>query len=55
MDEIRKSVMVKRSINKKKIGPVNYKNRVFSLTSTHICYFEGTLDVSSVPVLNCFQ
>ena len=43
---IRSSLMVKRSINKKKLGPVNYKNRVFYLTHEHIYYFEGTLDVS---------
>ncbi len=46
-DHIRQSLMVKRSINKSKLGPVNYKNRVFSLTNTHVGYAEGTLDVSS--------
>ncbi|XP_043191001.1 tyrosine-protein kinase Btk29A-like isoform X2 [Amphibalanus amphitrite] len=38
---IKESFMVKRSQNKKRFGPVNYKDRWFVLTSTVLTYHDG--------------
>ncbi|XP_037087376.1 tyrosine-protein kinase Btk29A-like [Pollicipes pollicipes] len=38
---IKESYMVKRSQNKKRFGPVNYKNRWFVLTPTALAYHDG--------------
>ena len=39
--------MTKRSQGKSKMGPVNYKQRVFVLTPERLTYYEGTVEVSS--------
>ncbi|XP_071786997.1 tyrosine-protein kinase TXK-like [Asterias amurensis] len=41
---IRIGFMLKRSQNKRKLAPVNYKSRVFILTQNELIYFEGTLE-----------
>ncbi len=41
---IRIGFMLKRSQNKRKLAPVNYKNRVFILTQNELVYCEGTLE-----------
>ena len=43
---IKESFMVKRSQNKKRFGPVNYKDRWFVLTSTVLTYHDGDPEVS---------
>ncbi|XP_002734040.1 tyrosine-protein kinase BTK-like [Saccoglossus kowalevskii] len=40
-DIIKRSCMVKRSINKRRMGPVNYKARVFILTNRYLSYHDG--------------
>ncbi|XP_077983583.1 tyrosine-protein kinase Tec-like [Glandiceps talaboti] len=43
-DIIKKDHMIKRSVNKRKMGPVNYKSRVFVLTAQTLTYYDGDLD-----------
>ena len=45
-EELKCSRMVKRSQGKKKIGVVNYKERIFVLTPRDFTYYEGSLIVS---------
>ncbi|XP_078494431.1 tyrosine-protein kinase Tec isoform X3 [Ciona intestinalis] len=42
-NEIKVGMMTKRSQQKKSYGPVNYKERVFVLTSSKLAYYEGTI------------
>ena len=48
---IRIGFMLKRSQNKRKLAPVNYKSRVFILTQNELIYFEGTLEVCVLILL----
>ncbi|XP_070552499.1 tyrosine-protein kinase Tec-like [Ptychodera flava] len=41
---IKKAYMIKRSVNKKRMGPSNYKGRVFLLTRDALSYHDGDLD-----------
>ena len=45
--EVKCSRMVKRSQGKKRIGVVNYKERVFVLTPDTLSYYDGNLVVST--------
>lgn len=45
--ELKCTRMVKRSQGKSKLGVVNYKERVFVLTSSSLSYFDGNLAVSA--------
>jgi len=45
--ELKVSYMVKRSQGKSALGAVNFKKRVFVLTSNRLTYFDGTLEVCS--------
>ncbi|XP_062514060.1 tyrosine-protein kinase Tec-like [Corticium candelabrum] len=42
--ELKVSLMTKRSQGKSRMGPVNYKQRVFVLTPHHLSYYEGTVE-----------
>lgn len=46
--ELKCARMVKRSQGKKRIGVVNYKDRVFVLTETDLSYYDGNLVVGSL-------
>ncbi|XP_022669194.1 tyrosine-protein kinase Btk29A-like isoform X1 [Varroa destructor] len=41
---IKQALMIKRSVNRKRLGPVNYKARWFVLTKSCLTYYEGTLE-----------
>ena len=43
---LRESFMTKRSQNKSRFGPTNWKERWFILTPNHIIYFDGDRSVS---------
>jgi hypothetical protein len=43
-NEMKVSLMTKRSQGKSKMGPVNYKQRVFVLTPERLTYYEGTVE-----------
>lgn len=42
-EELKVGMMTKRAQQKKSIGPINYKERVFVLTQSKLCYYEGSL------------
>ena len=44
-DIIKQALMIKRSVNRKRLGPVNYKARWFVLTKSFLSYYEGSLEV----------
>ncbi|EDS44049.1 conserved hypothetical protein [Culex quinquefasciatus] len=47
---IKAGYMVKRSQNKKRFTPVNYKTRWFELTRLYLSYYDiGNLEVSTQP------
>lgn len=47
-DEVVKDgFMVKRSLNKKRFTPINYKQRWFVLTKTHLIYYDSDGEVSA--------
>ncbi|XP_003741153.1 tyrosine-protein kinase Btk29A [Galendromus occidentalis] len=43
-DIIKQALMIKRSVNRKRLGPVNYKARWFVLTKSFLSYYEGSLE-----------
>lgn len=45
-DVVRQGFMVKRSQNKKRFTPVNYKQRWFVLTRRYLVYYDGDGEVS---------
>ena len=45
--ELKCSRMVKRSQGKKRLGVVNYRERVFVLTERALSYYDGNLVVGS--------
>ena len=45
LTELKCSRMVKRSQGKKRLGVVNYKDRVFVLTERSLAYYDGNLSV----------
>lgn len=47
-DVIRQGFMIKRSQNKKRFTPVNYKQRWFVLTKRYLVYYDGDGEVSCV-------
>uniref|UniRef100_A0A3B4D6D7 Tyrosine-protein kinase n=1 Tax=Pygocentrus nattereri TaxID=42514 RepID=A0A3B4D6D7_PYGNA len=51
---ILEETLIKRSQQKKRTSPLNYKERVFVLTKTRLSYYEGRAEVSmfSIPVYN---
>lgn len=46
-DVVRQGFMVKRSQNKKRFTPVNYKQRWFVLTRRHLVYYDSDGEVST--------
>lgn len=55
-DIIKQALMIKRSVNRKRLGPVNYKARWFVLTKSFLSYYEGSLEVKKKrPLENCRQ
>ena len=44
---IKEGFMIKRSQNKKRFTPVNYKQRWFVLTKSYLIYYDGDGDVSN--------
>ena len=44
--ELKVGYMVKRSQGKSAIGAMNFKKRVFVLTTNRFSYYEGTVEVS---------
>lgn len=44
---VKEGFMVKRSQNKKRFTPVNYKQRWFVLTKNYLIYYDGDSDVSA--------
>lgn len=51
-DVIRQGFMIKRSQNKKRFTPVNYKQRWFILTKHYLIYYDGDSEVSSFEIYN---
>lgn len=49
-DVIRQGFMIKRSQNKKRFTPVNYKQRWFVLTRHYLVYYDGDGEVSTLHV-----
>lgn len=47
-DVIRQGFMIKRSQNKKRFTPVNYKQRWFVLTKHYLIYYDGDGEVSKI-------
>ena len=45
VDVVRQGFMVKRSQNKKRFTPVNYKQRWFVLTRRYLVYYDGDGEV----------
>ena len=45
---IKQGFMVKRSQNKKRFSPINYKQRWFVLTRRHLIYYDSEGEVSSL-------
>lgn len=45
-DIIKQGLMVKRSQNKKRFMPINYKQRWFVLTTKNLIYYESESEVS---------
>lgn len=43
--ELKVGYMVKRSQGKSTLGATNFKKRVFSLTSSRLSYYDGTVEV----------
>lgn len=48
---VKEGFMVKRSQNKKRFTPVNYKQRWFVLTKNYLIYYDGDGDVSNFSLL----
>lgn len=51
-DIVKQGLMVKRSQNKKRFTPVNYRQRWFVLTSQSLIYYEPNSDVSQFELTN---
>lgn len=49
-DVVRQGFMIKRSQNKKRFTPVNYKQRWFVLTKHYLIYYDGDGEVSNSGV-----
>lgn len=47
-DVVRQGFMVKRSQNKKRFTPVNYKQRWFVLTRRYLVYYDGDGEVRTL-------
>ncbi|KAJ9599562.1 hypothetical protein L9F63_009960, partial [Diploptera punctata] len=61
---VKQGLMVKRSVNKKRFTPVNYKQRWFVLTRNYLTYYDtdgerrkerGRIDIGSVQVVETAQ
>lgn len=62
---MKQAFMIKRSQNKKRLGPVNYKSRWFILTSSTLYYYDGNqekkgklkgrIDLKSVKFIECLN
>uniref|UniRef100_A0ABD2WF04 PH domain-containing protein n=1 Tax=Trichogramma kaykai TaxID=54128 RepID=A0ABD2WF04_9HYME len=50
-DIILQGFMVKRSQNKKRFTPVNYKQRWFVLTRQHLVYYDGCSNEVNIVIL----
>ncbi|KAG8230756.1 hypothetical protein J437_LFUL009816 [Ladona fulva] len=48
---LKQGLMIKRSQNKKRFTPINYKQRWFVLTKYFLIYYDGEGEVSSIPLL----
>lgn len=51
-DVVRQGFMIKRSQNKKRFTPVNYKQRWFVLTKHYLIYYDGDGEVSPRDILS---
>lgn len=49
---VKQGFMVKRSQNKKRFTPVNFKQRWFVLTKRHLIYYDSDSEVSSNTYLS---
>jgi len=54
-DVIRQGFMIKRSQNKKRFTPVNYKQRWFVLTKHYLIYYDGDGEVSNFGLYEYIQ
>jgi len=54
-DVIRQGFMIKRSQNKKRFTPVNYKQRWFVLTKHYLIYYDGDGEVSTFKICAIFH
>lgn len=53
---ILEEILIKRSQQKKKTSPLNYKERLFVLTKSVLSYYEGRAEVGdNRSLLCCFQ
>lgn len=53
--ELKVGYMVKRSQGKSTLGATNFKKRVFSLTSSRLSYYDGTLEVGAKYIHVCVK
>lgn len=55
LNTILEEILIKRSQQKKKTSPLNYKERLFVLTESMLTYYEGRAEVGdNQNVLCCF-
>lgn len=45
MEPLLEEILIKRSQQKKKTSPLNYKRRLFVLTKSQLAYYDGTTEV----------
>lgn len=59
VEPLLREMLIKRSQQKKKTSPLNYKKRLFVLTKSQLAYYDGTAEVdlshsSSSYLKNCY-
>lgn len=47
---ILEEILIKRSQQKKKTSPLNYKERLFVLTKSMLTYYEGRAEVGDIKI-----
>lgn len=48
-------ILIKRSQQKKKTSPLNYKKRLFVLTKSRLTYYDGRAEVAVIQVHNVWE
>lgn len=52
MTTILQEILIKRSQQKKRTSPLNYKERLFVLTKSMLTYYEGRAEVGDMNLYN---